>query len=496
MYISKAWVMALCFMTFLLLPFAAEAQYTNGQFEQILADVVKSSPSNKVETDDGAVPIVGGIQAEGSGAWVVSISYAFHVSEYTVQVVSYPGDLKFDGNKIEYSFEGPTIYFDPPDQVFQEKGFQKAAKSWMGKYKDLNMVVKLDDDRVVVTAAGDVAGLNQGKVAERLKALFVASNGVMWWSEVTEKKVKEKYIKDLVKKKLDYMKPMDFEELATVYEEVERGGVKEGAYDMSHVSYVGRRTGLNYGDRVVLEFRPGAGMLSNDERAALVPTVEKWLKKNKLKKAETAVQVSDGDPNFIVVSATVNMDGKIKGKDFQKVVEEFRYEWTGNLQHYAVYEPGIKPKRSMFTQTTPQSLDNQQLYLMLDDLEMWRREGPEGSKGHWVLVYQELLDTETRQYLTNYGDRLVLVYGKPVKDGSKAQEVLQRAKVWVAGNQAPNASSAEVALMDGDPSELRLTATIPVGQLTADELSKAYYLFRSTYSGELDTALNEILEIY
>ena len=177
-----------------------------------------------------------------------------------------------------YSFEGSLISFDPAADVFAHKGFQKSIKAWTKKYKDLNMMVELVDDTVVLKASYAAGEAKRGDVKKRLETLFVASNGVVVWTEHAEKEVEEEFIKKVDKMKLTYMNPAAFEELATVARiernKVQRDGVAEGAWKMGD-----GKTGLNYGDRVVFEYVPQVAMLTNEERAALMPIVEKWVKK-------------------------------------------------------------------------------------------------------------------------------------------------------------------------------------------------------------------------
>ena len=89
---------------------SVNAEYSMDEFAAIVLDAAKSSPSNNVETEDGPVPIVGGIQSGGYGEWEVAISYTYASVDYTATTITYPGDLKFDGTTLQYSFEGPSIY--------------------------------------------------------------------------------------------------------------------------------------------------------------------------------------------------------------------------------------------------------------------------------------------------------------------------------------------------------------------------------------------------
>lgn len=258
--------------------------------------------------------------------------------------------------------------------MYEHKGVQKAIKSWVGKHDDLNMSVVLDDDEIVLTAQCDVSGLNQGKLFNRLKALFIASHGVIWWTEVAEKEVEEEFIKNLQKMKLEYMSPIAFKEFTSVHKSVEREGVTQGAWDMSSPTSGITETYLNYGDRVVFESVLPFAMLTDEQRASLVPGIEKWVKKNKLKKAETSVNLVGENPNRVVVTATVYMDGKLKGKDFAKILEKYSIDWLIDMwEAYSSYRYFV----AEYAEEVPDRLDNRLLFLSLgDDFSNSERQAP------------------------------------------------------------------------------------------------------------------------
>ena len=154
------------------------------------------------------------------------------------------------------------------------------------------MTVELVDSDVVLTANYDLSGAKKGKIIDRLKTLFVASNGIAVWTEHSEKEVEEEFLKKVGKMKLDYMSPMILSALTDVYRDV--------------------------------------------ERASFIPMVEKWIKKKKLKKAETAVSLEGSNPNRVVVTTTIHMDGKMKGKDFEKLHEKYSIDWTTDLWFKAI----------------------------------------------------------------------------------------------------------------------------------------------------------------
>ena len=484
------WAMALCVTAFAAQP--AAAQYTLNEFAQILIEAAGDTQHLKIETEDGSIPTVGAVTADGDGEWVISINYA-EAYEYTAIILPYPADLKYDSmsGTLHYSFVGPGISFGIPEDVYMHKGFQKSIKAWTGKYEDLNMTVELVDSDVVLTANYDLSGAKKGKIIDRLKTLFVASNGIAVWTEHSEKEVEEEFLKKVGKMKLDYMSPMILSALTDVYRDVERAGVTEGAWDVTGEASGFREFILNYGDRVVFEYIPGLAMFTDEERASFIPMIEKWIKKKKLKKAETAVSLKGSNPNRVVVTTTIHMDGKMKGKDFEKLHEKYSIDWTTDLWFKAIRDHYIALQEP-FEKTTPQHLDNRHLQLALGaDFTHYAAEVPEGAAGHWKLVYNHFDDDENWHYVTNYGDRFVITYSFPLSDVDQAGTTagLAFARQWVAGRQAQSASNTEVSLVAGEPGELRLAVTIPVGQLTADELSSAYYNFRGTYSSEFHTAL-------
>ena len=94
----------------------------------------------------------------------------------------------------------------------------------------------------------------------------------------------------------------------------------EGAWDFS---WAKRSMDVyNYGDRLVVHFTCKIEG-SEENKTKLLADMQKWTKKNKVKKTAMEARWDENDPERFILAMTVAVDGKTKGEDIGKAYWEF-----------------------------------------------------------------------------------------------------------------------------------------------------------------------------
>ena len=314
-------------------------QYDNNEFEQALAQGKKGAQwlnNSLIKPKDGkTIPLVKAIERNGTGQWKTLINGAWLTSSTSYQTVTYPGIVINHGDRFEYAFIGQPLPSHLVELVRNHKGMLKAEKAWKKKHKDMQVTVGIDGNRITLNGAFSYAdGVSRGDIADRLKALFIASNGVLIWSQHAGGEVEKDYMENLQKNKLTHLSKADFllltgDGLSKV--EKEHDEATEGYWDFTNK---GRSFEMfNYGDRAMLTYyRHIPGSVTGDERAQVLGKIQKLVDKNKVKNAgsKDALWHID-DEEFVWVRVHFPFDGTLKGEKFYDGYWDFKNKFASKL---------------------------------------------------------------------------------------------------------------------------------------------------------------------
>lgn len=307
-----------------------KTEYSHGEFEQILVEAMRITKARNTRE------VIRGIDPH-EGGWVATIHGDWPAGNNTTQWMTLPALIANHFDRCEYAFYGPGVPLHLVQGVRNHKGMLKAEKSWVEEYKDLQVTVGVDSNRVTLTALYSYAqGVSERDIAERMKWLFQCSTGIMVWTGVALAEVQEQFTKELKGRKLTHLGKEELELLVDdkLDEWVSKSHqAAEGAWDFNYKDrpiYI-----LNHGKSIDFAHRyqiPES--IQGEKRQQVLEKVREYVDKKKMAKASRQeVTWSDAEKQDATwVKISFDLDGNIKGEELKKAYFDFYQKYTQDLQ--------------------------------------------------------------------------------------------------------------------------------------------------------------------
>ncbi len=209
-------------------------------------------------------------------------------------------------------------------------------KGIVKKYKDVTAEVGRSENRIMVTASyGYDEKSSEGKIKDHLVFLMENSRRIIRETMKHSEKALESVRKELEKKNLDHLTRDEFICLVDDgYEDMKAKSHDDAVEGYWEYTWKERAYEIfNYGDRVVLSIsREVPDGATDSQRAKILEEAAKLVSKKPAKGAsETQVQWYPGYSNYLWLTATYNLDGEIKGKDFSSSYTKFVRDYAAEM---------------------------------------------------------------------------------------------------------------------------------------------------------------------
>ena len=331
----------LIFFTMLVvIPMSYAQTVSNKDFEWALERAKSASGSlnnSLIQPKDGKpIPMVKAIQRAGQGNWKVSINGAWLTSSSKFQIVTYTGVAMNSGKELKFSFLGQPVENHLVKGIRNHKGMVKAERAWIKKHKDMEVVVGIDSDRI--SLQGHYAyseKTDRDDIADRLKLLFTASNGVLLWTEYGGRDVEKDYAKQQkkqMKQALTFVNKADFQSLVGEDLSAVEGKHEDGEQGYWIFAIEGRDYEMfNHGNAADLTYyRTIPESIAGNARDEVFQKVAKFVKKNKVDHAESQETVWF-DKDIIWIKVHFPFNEKLTAGDFKDGYWNFFNEFSPNL---------------------------------------------------------------------------------------------------------------------------------------------------------------------